>query len=185
MARNWLSIRVELVEGHGGALWPRPGRVFASARSHSFAQLAAAIDEAFGRYDLAHLHEFRLADGSRLTTPYEDEEELGPAADDRKIRLSSLAPGDQFIYVFDLGDDWTHLCTVARERIDPVEELGTLPDRPLAYFGWGDLPDQYGRRWDGDDGEEPEPANPGLRNLPPLRPHWGQPARSTRRGIAH
>lgn len=30
-----------------------------------------------------------------------------------------MAPGEQFVYVFDLGDDWTHLCTVGPERIDP------------------------------------------------------------------
>jgi hypothetical protein len=34
-------------------LWPRPGRIFAAARSHSFRQLAAAIDLAFARWDLA------------------------------------------------------------------------------------------------------------------------------------
>jgi len=28
-----------------------------------------------------------------------------------------------------------------------------VPTRPAAIFGWGDLPDQYGRRWIGDDGE--------------------------------
>ena len=46
MARTWLSIRVDLVEGHGEHLWPRPGRIFAAARSHTFAQLARAIDDA-------------------------------------------------------------------------------------------------------------------------------------------
>jgi hypothetical protein len=41
-----LSIRVELVEGRGQTIWPRPGRVFAAARSHTFAELADAIDTA-------------------------------------------------------------------------------------------------------------------------------------------
>lgn len=50
MARTWLSIRVELVEGHGERFWPRPGPVFAAARSHTFAQLAHAIDHAFARF---------------------------------------------------------------------------------------------------------------------------------------
>ena len=31
MARTWLSIRVEVVEGRAELLWPRPGRVFAAA----------------------------------------------------------------------------------------------------------------------------------------------------------
>jgi hypothetical protein len=173
MARTWLSIRVELVEGRGERFWPRPGRIFAAARTHTFAQLASAIDDAFARWDLAHLHDFTLADGTRLTTPYGDWEEAGPAADDRKTTLGRLRLGERFVYVFDFGDDWTHLCTVGGERIDPLAELGILPDRPLPYWGWGDIPDQYGRRWDGDDGESPSPRDPGLADLPPLRPWWG------------
>src|SRR6266568_2900149 len=70
MARTWLSIRVDLVEGRGERFWPRPGRVFAAARRHTFAQLAEAIDDAFARWDRAHLHDFTLADGTWLTTPY-------------------------------------------------------------------------------------------------------------------
>lgn len=60
MARTWLSIRVDLVDGGGLTLWPRPGRVLAAARSHSFAHLATAIDDAFARWDRAHLHMFDL-----------------------------------------------------------------------------------------------------------------------------
>jgi hypothetical protein len=33
--------------------------------------------------------------------------------------------------------------------------LGIIPVGPLACWGWGDIPDQYGRRWDGDDGSSP------------------------------
>jgi hypothetical protein len=174
MTRTWLSIRVDLVEGRGERLWPRPGRIFAAARSHTFAALATSIDDAFSRWDRAHLHEFRLADGTRLTTPYgdEDEDELDPALDDRRTKLSRLRPGEQFLYTFDLGDDWTHLCTVGPERIDPGEELGIVPDVPLAYWGWGMIPDQYGRRWDGDDGESQLPRDPHGTDLPPLRPDW-------------
>ena len=77
MARTWLSIRVELIEGHGEQYWPRPGRIFAAARSHTFKQFADAIDDAFARWDRSHLQEFTLA------------------------------------------DDWTHLCTVGAQRIQP------------------------------------------------------------------
>jgi hypothetical protein len=175
MTRTWLSIRVELVEGRGERLWPRPGRILAAARRHTFAELATAIDDAFARWDRAHLHEFRLADGARLTTPYgeEDEDELGPSLDDRRTRLSRLGPGEQFLYTFDLGDDWTHLCTVGPERIDPCEALGIEPGVPLSYWGWGAMPDQYGRRWDGDDGEGRMPRNQRGADLPALRPGWG------------
>jgi hypothetical protein len=65
------------------------------------------------------------------------------------VRLGALNGGKQFVYVFDLGDHWAHLCTVSRQRIDPLETLGVVPDRPLPSWGWGDVPDQYGRRWDG------------------------------------
>lgn len=174
MSRTWLSIRVELVEGHGERLWPRPGRILAVARRHTFAALAGAIDDAFARWDRAHLHEFRLADGTRLTTPYGDEDELGPSLDDRRATASRLRPDEQFLYTFDLGDDWTHLCTVRPERIDPQVELGVVPDAPLAYWGWGTIPDQYGRRWEADDGEGVPPPDPHGADLPPLRPWWGR-----------
>ena len=92
MTRTGLSIRVHLVEGRGERLWPRLGRIFAAARSHTFAALATSIDDAFSRWDRAHLHEFRLADGTRLTTPYGDDDELGPSLDDRRTKLSRLRP---------------------------------------------------------------------------------------------
>jgi len=117
MARTWLAIQVDLIEGHGEHLWPRPGRIFAAARTHSFAQLANAIDDAFARWDRSHLHEFQLQDGTRLTTPYDDWDDdwgEGVPLDDRRTRLSRLKPGEQFVYVFDFGDDWAHLCTVDR-----------------------------------------------------------------------
>ena len=42
----------------------------------------------------------------------------------RTEKLRRLRPGEQFVYVFDLGDDWTHLCTVNPDKIDPLETLG-------------------------------------------------------------
>ncbi len=176
MARTWLSIRVDLVEGHGEHYWPRPGRIFAAARSHTFKQLADAIDDAFARWDRSHLQEFTLADGRRLYGPDPDWEIEGEVTEDyQRVKLSRLRPGEQFVvYVFDLGDDWARLCAVAAQRIDLVEALGILPDTPLPYWGWGDIPDHYRRRWDDDGGESPPPRNPGLADLPPLRPHWAR-----------
>lgn len=80
----------------------------------------------------------------------------------RQHQLSRLALGERFVDVFDFGDDWTHLSTVGPERVDPLEALGIVPDEPLPYFGWGDIPDQYRRRWD-DDGESPQPRLPRVR----------------------
>ena len=177
MARTWLSIRVELVGGmHAHDLWPRPGRLLLARPGMTFRDLAAAIDTAFARWDLAHLHAFQLADGIRIgvRTPWDedDDEEL----DDRAEKLSRLQLGECFAYEFDFGDRWMHLCTVEMEKVDPEQVYGQRPDRPVPYFGWGDIPDQYGRRWDADDGESPvpPPPDPPLSDLPAgLHYSWG------------
>lgn len=169
----WLSVQVELIEGRGEHLWPRPGRLFAAAASHSFAQLATAIDDAFARWDRSHGDEFQLGDGTRIGTPDPEWDGDEPTSDAQVLKLARLKPGDQFIYVFDFGDDWTHLCTVGRSAIDPLESLGIVPGKPLPYFGWGAIPDQYGRRWGQDDGENQPPPDPDLSDLPPLRSGWG------------
>jgi hypothetical protein len=165
MARTWLSIKVELISGRDLILWPRPGRVFAAARSHTFRQLAEAIDTAFARWDLGHLHQFELADATAIGMPEYDQ--LENLRDGQKERLSCLRPGERFLYTFDLGDEWTHFCTVAEQKIDPLVEFGFIPGHPLPCWGWGDIPDQYGRRTE--DAAEPGP-DPDLRDLPPLRP---------------
>jgi hypothetical protein len=72
VARDWFSIRVELVGGGGADLWPRPGRIFAAAPAHTFKALGDAIDDAFARWDRAHLQEFTwltaLASPTRIPT---------------------------------------------------------------------------------------------------------------------
>ena len=55
-----------------------------------------------------------------------------------------------------------------------MEAYGIVPPRPVAVFGWGDLPDQYGRRWSSDDGGSPVPPNPKGTDLPPILPGWGR-----------
>jgi Plasmid pRiA4b ORF-3-like protein len=176
MTATHLSIRVDLVSGRGEDCWPRPGRIFVAARSNTFAELADAIDTAFSRWDRAHLWAFDLADGTRPTIldPYGDWDPPG-SIDGAKVKLSRLAAGEQFVYTFDFGDDWTHLCTVGEKRVDPDEVWGGPVERPMPYWGWGTIPDQYGRRWDADDGESPVPPapEPPGSDLPPLMPWWG------------
>jgi len=168
-----MSITVELVEGQGRSFWPRPGRVFAAARSHTFADLATSIDDAFARWDRSHLHEFRLADETRLGQPEDDWGEPGSLLDDRTTKLGRLDLGEQFLYVFDFGDGWHHLCSVGEEKIDPLDTLRISPTRPLPYSGCGDIPDQYGRRWAEDDGESTVPPDPRRTDLPPFFHWWG------------
>ncbi len=170
MARTWLSIRVELVGGRGDDLWPYPGRVLLVGPSHTFADLASAIDAAFARWDRAHLCRFTLADGRVVTDEETAEENLdspfgpigarAPLVLDRVKVATEVALGDEFSYVFDFGDDWTHACTVESSKVDPVEVLGLRPMTPTASWGWGIIPDQYGRRWDRDGSGEPMPRRP-------------------------
>src|SRR3954468_23428735 len=61
MARTWLSVTVELLGGRGEELWPWPGRIFAVGPSHTFMDLADAINDGFGRWDRSHLSMFTLA----------------------------------------------------------------------------------------------------------------------------
>src|SRR5713226_310914 len=93
--RTWLSIRVELVDGRGVRYCPRPGRFFASAKSHSYAQLATAIDDAFARWDRSHLHEFELTDGTRIGTSNPESDNEG-VLDETRENLSLLETSQQF-----------------------------------------------------------------------------------------
>jgi hypothetical protein len=43
-----------------------PERIFAAVRSHSFRELAEAIDPRSRRWDRAHLYQFVLAGGRRI-----------------------------------------------------------------------------------------------------------------------
>lgn len=174
-----MSVRVELLGGRGAELWPWPGRIFAVGPSHTFMDFANAVNDAFARWDRAHLSVFTLADG-RMVTDEETGAEMaasigGPITAALDIETTKVAKvlelGAEFQFTFDLGDDWTHRCVVGEEKIDPLEVLGIRPDRPLAYWGWGSMPDQYGRRWDYDDGESRPPSRPAQPH-PMLRNAW-------------
>ncbi|ARZ72605.1 hypothetical protein SMD11_7029 [Streptomyces albireticuli] len=147
-----------------GELWPRPGRVFAVSTGHTLHALAEAIDDAFARWDRSHLHEFEFpATGRRAT-----EHRYLDGVEDPDVELDAdvvcvgevLQPGQEFRYTFDLGDNWRHTCRVESQPIEVTKVLGTVPERPLPYWGWGTIPDAYGRMWDGDTGENPVPAPP-------------------------
>lgn len=146
MARTWLQIRVELVSGLGADFDPPPGRMMIVGPGHTFAQLADAINAAFARWDLSHLHEFELADGRRIGFPSDDYAPDLEWEDHARLKVAKeLEPGDEFVFVFDFGDDWRHRCRVLEEKVDPADEYGSPPDRPVPIWGWGWIPDQYGR----------------------------------------
>src|SRR3989304_9179082 len=80
---GWWVVRVTMLSERGEELVDPPGRDLLMSRTHTFADLAKAIDRAFARWDLSHLHEFRLPDGRRVVMADEadDPEEIDPARD--------------------------------------------------------------------------------------------------------
>jgi hypothetical protein len=144
VARTWLQIQVDLVSGRGIVCDPPPGRILMVGPLHSFADLAEAIDAAFARWDLSHLHGFELADGRLIGFAEVMEEDW---LDHAALKVArELKPGDEFTYTFDFGDDWLHRCRVLDEKVDPNDEYGGAPRRPVPLWGWGWIPDQYGRQ---------------------------------------
>lgn len=153
MARTWLQIKVDLLGGGGVRCKPSPGRIFIVGPGHTFEQLARAIDAGFARWDLSHLHEFELADGRLIGYPDDTYAPDVVWLDHAGLKVTRVVkPGEVFTYVFDLGDNWQHTCTVLDEKADPIESYGIVPDGPVAVWGWGSIPDQYGRRSFDDDG---------------------------------
>src|SRR3954452_16202837 len=125
MAKTWLQVRVDLVRGFGERFSPSPGRIFIVGPTHTFAGLADAINQAFARWDLSHLHEFELAGGRRIG--FVDPEPFDEAViEDQAITkvVGAVAPGDEFRFVFDFGDRWEHRCRVLADKADPREEWG-------------------------------------------------------------
>jgi hypothetical protein len=144
--RRWIKVKVSLVSGRGEDFDPSPGRVMIAAQEHTLAELAMAIDLAFARWDHSHLHLLHLPDGRTLMSGEEfaiaDESDGGTDG----VTLGSVAfeQGQRFEYVFDMGDDWTHVCEVLGVQADPEHEYGIVPDHPVPIEGWGWIPDQYG-----------------------------------------
>jgi Plasmid pRiA4b ORF-3-like protein len=153
----WLQVQVELEGSAELPCDPPPGRIVIVGPGHTFLQLAETIDAAFARWDLAHLHAFELPDGRFVGLP-DGGPPLGEQPrwlDDRAIEvLAAVGPGDRFGYTFDLTAAWRHSCRVLEATVDPLSLFGERPPRPAIAFGWGWIPDQYGRT----EGEGFEPS---------------------------
>lgn len=148
MARTWLQIRVDLLGGGGADLKDPPGRIFIVGPAHSFEQFAEAINAAFARWDRSHLHDFELGGGRRIGFPSDDYAPDLTWEDHAELKVASeVSPGEEFAFTFDFGDNWRHRCRVLEDKVDPHEEYGPgpLPKRPVPIWGWGSIPDQYGR----------------------------------------
>jgi len=154
-----MIVRVLLAAQGGEEFVGAPGRDLLVSDTHTFADLATAIDRAFARWDLSHLHEFRFADGRRIGMIDPDDLD-GDAADldEQKmtVQQAGLRRGDTFEYVFDFGDSREHRCTVLRCKVDPMKESGAASSEIVPVFGWGTIPDQYGRTTPDEDSEAAE-----------------------------
>ena len=155
---DWMTIRVVLSRQADAPLPHPAGRVLLVHADHSFSDLAEAIDTSFGRWDLTPLHQFEVEGRTLLSAPEDTEAE---DSDEVTIGEVGLRTGARFTYLFDIGEGWTHDCSVEEVAVDPYALAGEEPDVPVPVFGWGMLPDQYGRLteddelpdeplWDGD-----------------------------------
>lgn len=154
-----MIVRVLLAAQGGEEFVGPPGRDLLVCDTHTFAELATAIDRAFARWDLSHLHEFRFADGRRIgMIDPDDLDDDAADLDERKVTVqqAGLRRGDTFEYVFDFGDSWEHRCTILRCKVDPMKESGAASSEIVPVFGWGTIPDQYGRTTPEDDSEPAE-----------------------------
>lgn len=83
----------------------------------SIAGLHQVIQEVFGWQDY-HLYAFEVND-RRFEAP--DPEAEGENAERVKLKDLALAPGTEFEYIYDFGDDWHHTILV-EQRLAPVPE---------------------------------------------------------------
>jgi hypothetical protein len=124
---------------------PAPGRDFLVSSDHSLLELAVAIDSAFARWDLGHLHMFRFPDDGEYLLGGDEDDPEAASTESTLLGALGLAEGARFEYIFDLGDEWLHRCEVRAVGVDPETEFGDVPLGPVPLFGWGEIPDQYGR----------------------------------------
>jgi hypothetical protein len=113
--------------------------------AHTLAEFAEAIDVAFARWDHSHLHLFDFGDAGRFMLGGDEEDEAVGDSSSTSIRSLKLQPRTRFAYVYDLGDEWRHECKVEAVDVEPEEAYGAVPDTPVPVWGWGTVPDQYGR----------------------------------------
>lgn len=147
---DWMALRVVLVSHGDVVLVQPPGRTFLVHADHTFADLADAIDVAFARWDLPQLHVFDV-EGRRLASGGSETEPDAQDSNDVRIADVGLRLGSAFAYTFDLGERWQHECVVEQTAVDAFAVYGDEPEGPVPVFGWGLIPDQYGRTSEDDD----------------------------------
>lgn len=159
---EWMTIRVVLADGQGIELDPAPGRVMLAHAEHTFAELADAVDGAFGRWDPTPAHEFevegRLVASDPAGLPVLMPDAHPENSDLRTLGEVGLRQGSRFTYLFDPQQRWLHHCRVEEVGLDPFTLVEEEPELPVPVFGWGDVPDQYGRMEEDDEPYLPDEA---------------------------
>ena len=150
---DWMTIRFEVLGRDGEPLAVPPGRVLLAHPDHVLGELADAVDNAFGRWDLTPVSEFTI-DGRRALPGGDPDDPEALDSDTCRIGDLGWAVGSQFTYTFDLGEGWEHECRVEEVGVEAGAEVDE-PDLPVPVFGWGTIPDQYGRDEE-DDGDSAE-----------------------------
>ncbi|HWH34289.1 MAG TPA: hypothetical protein VNT56_03120 [Acidimicrobiales bacterium] len=133
----WISVVVTLVAADDQVLEAAPERALVASPWHTFADLALAIDDAFGRWELGSRRRFGLADGT----------EIGEVAgrrrtgelDYRRTRLQRLDGSEPFTYTVDDGTRWRHRCVLAG-AIDADDVVPDRPGHPVVYQSVGRVP---------------------------------------------
>lgn len=182
---DWMTVRVALLGRRGAPLAQPPGRLLLVHADHSFADLSEAADLAFGRWDLSPPHEFTV-EGRRLSSPTGTPEDTD-AEDSAEVTLGEvgLRLGTRFTYVFDVGEGWTHDCRVEEVGVNPFEEYGEEPDAPVPLYGWGVVPDQYGRLTEEDDDDAGSPFTGSEEEDDELVGSWQEAERAAWRKVDH
>jgi hypothetical protein len=116
-------------------------RTIATGAHHTLHDLHNAIQAAY-KFDNDHLYAFymdneRYSD-DRYESPWSDE---GPFADNVKIGELDLYVGQQFLYLFDFGDEWLFRITLlAIDTTDKEPKTPKVIDKegknPKQYSGW-------------------------------------------------
>lgn len=134
----WISVGVTLRSRGDRILEVPPERALVASPRHTFADLALAIDDAFGRWELGRRRTFTLGDGTRVGDVVA-EGRRGVVLDYRRIRLQRLEGGEHFDYSVDDGERWTHECLLIG-AIDPDEVVPDHPGHPVVYQSVGRVP---------------------------------------------
>lgn len=118
----------------GGGVWRR----IEMKDTHSLDDLHYAIQQAFD-FGNDHLYAFYM-DGRRFSDNYYNAPMIdeGPYADEAWLGDLDLVKGQEFLYLFDFGDEWNF--NVKLEKIDP-QSVG--PEQAQIIASKGEPPEQY------------------------------------------